>query len=134
MVEETEETDSIVQPKKLPLIDVSELTQFAIDSYSETPKFMTIVRHADDVDHSLFFCVKIEQVIDPHSKKPVLVWSKKEFVVPRQRLCLYHSHGCNTYVAVEVMRGSQEKFWLIADCINRTGILVPYEKFNQEQY
>jgi hypothetical protein len=48
MVEETEETDSIVQPKKLPLIDVSELTQFAIDSYSETPKFMTIVRHADD--------------------------------------------------------------------------------------
>ncbi len=128
-----EDMEVVAQPKKLPIINIEDFSVFAVASYVETPKFMTVVRHADDVDHSLFFCIKIERVIDPDSKRHVLVWSKEELVVPRQMLYLYHSHGCNTYVAVEVMKSSHEKFWLIADCVKRTGILVPYDCFQQHR-
>ena len=105
--------------KMLPQISIEVLATKVLEWYKETPKFMTIVQHADDSDHSEFFC---------HMKD-----AKRELIVPRQQLVLYEDTDSKKYVVVKVLKKEDpspgQEYWLIADCISRTGFLLAEHDF-----
>lgn len=130
------------QPQKLREIDIIRLQKTkAVQMYTETPKTMTAVMHANEADDSEFHCVWTGSNREGRSKHMPQGWPycvKKVFTVPRQRMeirsdPIYGMFYCIRVIPQFILPQYPGKvFWLVAQMNGRYGFLVPLEKLDEE--
>lgn len=113
------------------LFNVKMIEMFAIERYSETPRFVTFVHHVQMDDDTEFFCIRIFSKADPDTKKIVEVWERRNFIVPQQDLLMLSDLEYGQFVCTEVIdqRNGISRYWLIASCTARIGFIVSVDVF-----
>jgi hypothetical protein len=111
---------------------VRDLEKFAIEKYSECPKYVTIIRHADLQDDSEFHCVLFNSLIGPilPGRSRSL---QRDFLVPGQDIILAHDMLYGLFSITRVLDQDLDVgYWLIVSVHSRMGFLIPLEKLPQE--
>lgn len=109
---------------------VRKLELHAIEKYSECPKYVTIVRHADLVDDSEFHCVRVP--VSP-SVGPVprinSQYYQRNFLVPGQEVINFDDDEVGRFAIVRVLETEEgPEYWLISSVRSRVGFIIPIDK------
>ncbi len=109
---------------------VRKLEQYALEKYSECPKYVTIIRHADLEDDSEFHCVRslLSPVFGP---VPCIKSSyyQKKFIVPAQDVINFEDDEVGRFSIVHVTEvDGDSEYWLIASVRSRMGFIIPIDK------
>lgn len=118
--------------QKRETIQVDYLKQFSIARFAETPRTLTVARHVDQEDDSEFFCIQILKVVDEHSGDSVEIWRKRLFLVPKQSLITRFDEKYGLFMCVQVMDPEENNqiFWMVSDCVDRRGFLLPLPAYS----
>lgn len=112
------ESHSVAQSAKRLKQEMKCFERMAIAFFIECPKFLTLVRHADQAETTMLHCYK-------RGKKPV------DFGVPKQEVKIQTTSDGIPFSAVSVLTEDGEKRWLIVNIANRQGFLLPGYVFNE---
>lgn len=115
--------------KKSRILD---LEKDSVEKYSECPKYVTIIRHADREDDSKFHCVPFQPFtgpilpgIDPHYQR--------NFLVPGQEIITVEDLKYGLFSITKVLeKENGPEYWLVASVHSRMGFLIPFEKLPQD--
>ena len=125
----------------IPIIDITALYQSeAFEYYSECPKIITAVTHADKTDDSEFYCRWSGLHYDRETKEFRRYSAKKVFIVPRQRVRQFFDRVYGDYLALKVIPPPDsslyegEMFWLFVSIKNPFGFLVPFNGLDLSKY
>lgn len=109
---------------------VRKLEQFAIEKYSECPKYVTIVRHADLEDDSEFHCMRVP-ISSDLGPAPRLYSSyyQRNFLVPGQEVINFEDDEVGRFSIVRVLESDNgPEYWLISSVRSRMGFIIPIDK------
>lgn len=124
----------------MKVFDVAKMQSLhAVEVYSEVPKLVTAICHANASDNSEFHCVwtgtahDIEGSRQQSEGRPYCI--KKVFLVPKQRMisCWDRKYGWFYAICVipqfEVRLYGNQGFHLVAHMDSRKGFLIPSYRF-----
>lgn len=102
---------------------VRKLEQSALEKYSECPKYVTIINHADKVDDSEFHCVYSFN----GPKLPASKLGVRNFIVPGQELINFEDEDYGKFTVVRVFETEEgPEYWLIVSVQSRMGFIIPF--------
>jgi hypothetical protein len=107
-----------------PLISIREWEALAIERYSECPRQMTIVRHADNQDDSEFFCILAASFEGP-VLPGVHAEYRRYFDVPGQDMTVVEDSQFGPFSVVQVWdQHDRSAYFLFTGVHSRMGFLV----------
>jgi len=108
-------------------INVRDLELLALERYKECPKFVTIVRHADREDDSLFHCVPSKGFVGPLI--PGGKTYKRNFIVPGQNVVMVTDNNFGLFTILKVLETDDgPTYWLISSEQSRMGFIIGYKQ------
>jgi len=112
-------------------INIRELESLALERYKECPKFVTIVRHADREDDSLFHCVPSKEFVGPLF--PGGKTYKRNFIVPGQDVVMVMDIKFGLFTILKVLETDDgPTYWLISSEQSRMGFIIGYSQLPED--
>ena len=102
---------------------VRRLEAFAVQRFSECPKYVTIIRHADLIDDSEFHCVPSLPFVGPLQQGKTLY--ERNFTVPGQRVIHIKDKEFGLFTMLKVLEKENDSvLWLISSVVSRMGFTI----------
>jgi hypothetical protein len=118
--------------KDIPPISIREWEAHATEKYSECPKHITIVRHADLEDDSEFHCVIATPFVGPLRPGEKANY-RRNFIIPGQDVMLVKDPEFGLFSIVRVMDEHDGSEHILFTGVNsRMGFVLPMEQVPPE--